>query len=130
MKNLTIDVETLEPVMAVENWEEKVGWSTNVVKLSGNEYLVGWHGVLKDDRSYRNGLAIVDKGGDILAVSNYLLAPKGLKESYGDCPLVIFGNGLVKYKEDLIWVGGISDYCMGIFATNLEKALEKLKWIK
>lgn len=130
LKALTMWEETMKPVLAYEGWEHKVGWSTNVLKLSEDEYLVGWHGVLKEDLSYRNGLAIVDRDGDLLAISNYLLAPRGLEESYGDRPLVIFGDGLVKYKDHLIWIGGISDYGIGIFIAELEEALEKLKRIK
>jgi len=130
LKDLTMREETLKPVLVPEKWEYKVGWSTNTVKLSTNEYLVGWHGVLKEDLSYRNGLAIVDNSGVLLAVSDYLLAPRGLAESYGDRPLVIFGDGLVRYGDYLIWIGGVSDYCIGIFITELSKALEKLKWIR
>ncbi len=130
LKDLTMREETLKPVLVPEKWEHKVGWSTNTVKLSTNEYLVGWHGVLKEDLSYRNGLAIVDNSGVLLAVSDYLLAPRGLTESYGDRPLVIFGDGLVRYGDYLIWIGGVSDYCIGIFITELSKALEKLKWIR
>ncbi|MCD6208845.1 MAG: hypothetical protein J7J67_01465 [Thermoproteales archaeon] len=126
---LTLDGETLEPVLFPEGWELKVGWSTNVVKLSSNEYIVGWHGIFKEDLSYRNGLAVVDREGNLLAVSNYLLAPEGLEEEYGDRPLVIFGDGLVKYKEYLMWIGGVSDYAIGVFAVELEKALEKVRWL-
>ncbi len=122
--------ETMEPVLANEEWEFKVGWSTNAVKLSSNEYLVGWHGVLREDYSYRNGIAVVDEEGDLLAISNYLLAPKGIVEEYGDRPLVVFGNGLVRYRELLVWVGGISDYAMAIFTAELEKVMETLKWIR
>ncbi len=121
---------TMEPVLGNEEWEYKVGWSTNTIRLSSNEYLVGWHGVLREDFSYRNGLAIVDREGELLAISNYLLAPNGLIEEYGDRPLVIFGDGLVLYKEELIWVGGISDCVIGFFTVELEKALEKLRWVK
>ncbi|MCK4394958.1 hypothetical protein KAX17_18830 [Candidatus Bipolaricaulota bacterium] len=130
LETLTIREETLGPVLTSEEWEHKVGWSTNTIKLSENEYLVGWHGVLKEDLSYRNGLAIVDGSGDLLAISNYLLAPKGLEESYGDRPLVIFGDGLVRHENYLIWIGGISDYAIGIFIAELDEALEKLKRIK
>ena len=130
LKTLTIPEDTLKPVLLHEEWEYRVGWSTNVVKLSPDEYLVGWHGVLKEDLSYRNGIAVVDGKGELLAISNYLLAPRGLKESYGDRPLAIFGNGLVRYKEYLVWIGGIGDYSIGIFITELSKVLENLKWIK
>ncbi len=43
---------------------------------------------------------------------------------------LFFGDGLVLYKEYLIWVGGISDYAIGVFTVEVEKALEKLKWIR
>ena len=72
----------------------------------------------------------MDRDGDLLAISNYLLAPRGLEESYGDRPLVIFGDGLVRHGEHLIWIGGISDYGIGIFIAELEEALGKLKRIK
>ena len=121
---------SLEPALPTEKWEVKVGWSTNVVKLSSNEYLVGWHGVLRLNLSYANGLAIIDKQGMLLATTNYVLAPKGLQEEYGDRPLVIFGNGLLKSKEKVLWVGGVSDYCIGVFETNLDTIIENMKWIK
>ncbi len=126
---LTIPEKSMEPVFAPEDWEEKVGWSTNTIQLSEDEYLVGWHAVLKDDLSYKDGLAIVDGEGKLQAISDYLLAPQGLIESYGDRALVIFGDGLVKYKDYLIWVGGISDYGIGIFIAGIDEALDTLKKI-
>lgn len=128
--DLAIYEKTLKPVLPLEEWEAKVGWSTNVVKLSTNEYLVGWHGVLKEDLSYRNGLAVVDDSGELLAISNYLLSPRGLQEDYGDRPLVIFGDGLLRHRDYLIWIGGVSDYSVGIFITKLENALEKITRIR
>ena len=130
IREAVIYEETMEPTLPFENWEWKVGWSTNTVKISSNEYLVGWHGILKEDYSYRNGLVLIDGEGRLLAISDYLLAPNGLNEEYGDRPLVIFGNGLATYKEILIWVGGVSDYAIGFFTAELDKALECLKWIK
>lgn len=124
-----VDAETMEPVLAPEEWEFKVGWSTNVLQLSSNEYMVGWHGVVKADYSYREGLAVLDSEGRLLAVSSYLLYPQGLVEEYGDRPLVVFGNGLVRYKEFILWVGGVSDYCIGFFKTEIEKTLENLNWV-
>lgn len=129
LAELKIDGDTLEPVLVYEKWEFKVGWSTNVVKLSSNEYIVGWHGVLIDDNSYRNGLALIDDEGNLLAISNYLLSPKGIVEEYGDRPLVIFGDGLIRYKEYLLWIGGISDYAIAIFGAEIDKVLEKLKHV-
>ncbi|MGC9202584.1 MAG: glycosidase [Thermoproteota archaeon] len=130
LNEVIITEESMEPSLHFEDWEFKVGWSTNILKLSSNEFLVGWHSVVKEDYSYRNGLAIVDGEGRLLAISNYLLVPKGINEEYGDRPHVIFGNGLVSYKENLIWVGGVSDYAIGFFVTELDKALERMKWIR
>jgi len=130
LETLTIGEQTLRPVFVQEKWEYKVGWSTNVINLSENKYLVGWHAVLKEDDSYRDGLAVVADDAELLGTSDYLLVPQGLNESYGDRPLVIFGDGLVKYGKYLLWVGGISDYSMGIFITELDKALERIRWIK
>ncbi len=122
--------DSLKPILPVAPWELKVGWSTNAVKISSNEFLVGWHGVLRADYSYKNGFAIVDKDGDLLGVTQYLLAPRGIVEEYGDRPFVIFGDGLVLYKEQIIWVGGVSDYAIGIFRTEIDKILENVKWMR
>ena len=131
MEELTLDVESLEPNLFNEEWEAKIGWSTNAVKISKNEYLVGWHGVSNNDGFYREGLAIVDEEGKLLAITpHYVLEPRGLNEIYGDRPGVIFGNGLVTYKDLLIWVGGVSDHIVGIFITEMDKALENLVWLK
>ncbi len=127
LDSLTIPEESMEPVLAPEKWEEKVGWSTNTIKLSDDEYLVGWHAVLKEDLSYKDGLALVDRRGRLLAISDYLLAPQGLVENYGDRTFVIFGDGLVEYENYLIWVGGISDYGIGVFVGKLNNVLNALK---
>ncbi|HID16009.1 MAG TPA: glycosidase, partial [Candidatus Atribacteria bacterium] len=116
-------VNTVEPVLFPMEWEEKVGWSTNVVKIEEDKYLVGWHAVLKEDLSYKNGFAFLDRYGRIISITDYLLSPEGLIESYGDRALVIFGDGLLKYKEYIIWIGGISDYAIGIFITTLKDVL-------
>ncbi len=127
LDSLTIPEESMEPVLVPEAWEEKVGWSTNTVKLSNNEYLIGWHGVLREDTSYRNGLALVDEDGRLISISDYLLAPKGLQEEYGDRSLTIFGDGLLCDGDHLIWIGGVSDYAIGVFIAKLEDALSKLR---
>lgn len=130
LDELKIYDDSLKPILVYEEWEFKVGWSTNVVKLSSNEYLVGWHGVIIEDNSYRNGMALIDCEGELLAISNYLLSPNGIVEEYGDRPLVIFGDGLVKYKEYLLWIGGVSDYAIGVFGAEIDNIFEKLIYIK
>ena len=127
LEDYLIPENSMAPVLVPERWESRVGWSTNALVMEGGEYLVGWHGAAREDQAYRNGLALVDQEGYVRAVSDYLLAPKGLNESYGDRPQTIFGNGLVQYEDQLIWVGGISDYAIGIFITPMERALERLR---
>jgi len=123
----TISLDSMRPVVVPEPWEYKIGWSTNTVRVADGEYLVGWHGVLREDLSYRNGVALVDEGGNLVAISDYILAPQGLREEYGDRSLTIFGNGLVVYRDLLIWIGGVSDYGVGIFTSPLSEALGTLR---
>ena len=130
LEDLVMPEEGLEPVMAPEEWESHMGWSTNAVRLSGDEWLIGWHGVSDLDLAYRNGLAVLDSEGELLAVSDYVLAPRGLYEEYGDRCMTLFGDGLVRYKELLIWVGGVCDACVGIFTVELDKAMEALRWLR
>ena len=125
-----VDADTVEPVLLFEKWEFKVGLSTNALKISSNEYLVGWHGVQNIDKRYLNGLAIVDSDGNLKAITNYLLEPTRIEEYYGDRPGVIFGDGLAVYKDLVIWVGGVADQMIGIFVASLDKVLESMLWIK
>jgi len=129
LENLEILAETLEPVLPLERWEIKAGWSTNAIKLSSNEYLVGWHALVREDLSYRNGLAMIDKDGYLLGITDYILTPMGLVEEYGDRPLVIFGDGLFLDKDRLYWIGGVSDYTIGIFATELDMVEENMRYL-
>lgn len=126
LESLAFNLEDIEPVLLPESWEHKVGWSTNTVRLSDDEYLIGWHAVLKEDLSYKNGLALVDGKGKLKAVSDYLLTPMGVNEEYGDRAMVIFGDGLVIYQDKLLWIGGVSDYCIGIFIADLKDVLKML----
>ncbi len=129
IENATMELETLRPVVPLEKWELKMGLSTNAVKISSNEFLVGWHSVT-EDFIYRNGLAVFDNDGNLLGITNYLLEPIGPIETYGDRPGVIFGNGLVQYKEYIYWIGGISDYAIGIFRAPLNEIIENMRWLK
>ena len=130
-RDFTVNIDSLKPVLSIEDWEERIGWSTNAIKLSSNEYLVGWHGVSKYDYMYRNGFAIISSDGDLLAITpEYVLAPKETIELYGDRPGVIFGDGLILYKDLLVWIGGVGDYVIGIYTVNLERLMECLKWLR
>uniref|UniRef100_A0A7C4B9D1 Glycosidase n=1 Tax=Thermofilum pendens TaxID=2269 RepID=A0A7C4B9D1_THEPE len=130
MSDLSVDSGSMEPILLNEPFEVKVGWSTNALKVSSNEYLVGWHGVGRD-LIYRNGLALVGACGELIGVTNYLLEPRGtVEEFYGDRPGVVFGCGLVKHGEQLLWVGGVSDYAIGIWSAELDKVFEKIRYVR
>jgi len=125
------DLESLNPVMGFEKeFEYKVGWSTNTLRISSNEYIVGWHAV-GIDNIYRNGIAVISRDGELLGVSDYLLAPRrNATEFYGDRPGVVFGNGLIEYRDFIIWIGGVSDYSIGIFKTEKNRIFEEIRWVK
>ncbi len=127
----SVEVDTMDVVLANESWEVKVGWSTNALKIGGNEYLIGWHGVSSIDGVYRNGLAIVNREGDLIALTPYyVLSPKkNVYEFYGDRPGVIFGNGLIEYSDYIIWVGGVGDHMIGFFSVEKENLFEHIKYI-
>lgn len=116
----------LEPVLAPEAFEFKVGWSTNALPLGDGTYLVAYHGILRQDLSYRHGFARLSGEGRLLALSSYLLAPRGLQECYGDRPLTLYGNGLFLHGEELCFVGGVGDYALGVFTAPLEEVLRRL----
>ena len=126
LESMTIRGDSLEPVLAPEPFEYKVGWSTNALPLPDGTFLVGWHGVFREDLSYRNGLARVDTAGRLLALSDYLLIPQGVNEAFGDRPLTLFGNGLLCLGDHLVWVGGVGDYAIGLFIADLQEALSAL----
>ncbi len=125
-----VDPESMDVVMVPESFEIKVGISTTPVKIGSDEYLVGWHGIMKNDMSYRNGIMVVNGEGEVLGVSEYLLFPQTIEELYGDRPMVIYGCGLVRYKEYIYWIGGIADYGIGVYRAELEELMEHVKWLR
>ncbi|WP_243095490.1 hypothetical protein [Thermus thalpophilus] len=123
----TLRAHHLEPVLAPEAFEYKVGWSTNALPLGDGTYLVAYHGILRRDLSYRHGFARLSADGRLLALSSYLLAPQGLQECYGDRPLTLYGNGLFLHGEELCFVGGVGDYALGVFTAPLDEVLRRLR---
>jgi predicted GH43/DUF377 family glycosyl hydrolase len=132
LNDMVIPEDTLEIILPPMEGEIKMGWSTNTIDVGNDQYLIGWHSVLKSNLSYVNGLALVSGEGKLLAISDYLLAPKKatVVECYGDRPLVVFGGGLIKYKDKLVWIGGVSDWAIGVFTVDFDIAMSKLKWVK
>ncbi|HDM69831.1 MAG TPA: hypothetical protein ENG58_00310, partial [Thermotogales bacterium] len=77
--------------------------------------------------SYRSGFAIVNGKGELIAVSDYTLFPSNLNEEYGDRALVIFGDGLLLVEDEIVWIGGVGDYSIGIFIANLKDILQNMR---
>ena len=118
LEDLTI--RGLKVVKTPSIHEEKLGWSTNSIKMDG-KWIVGWHSVMRKDLSYRNGFAIIEKNK--VEFTDHKLCPNGLLEEYGDRALVIFGCGLLNLGNDIVWIGGVSDYAIGIFIAGKEDIL-------
>ncbi len=129
MEDYSVPVDTLEPILLPEPWEYKTGWSTNAVKISSNEYIVGWHGVGRD-LVYRSGFAVVSREGELLGVTDYVLEPRTPEEYIGERPGVIFGCGLLLQGDSLIWVGGVADTGIGFYRARLDDVMEQVKWLK
>ena len=129
IEKFEIEADSLKLLIGPEEWEYKTGWSTNVVKLEDEKYIAGFHGILKKDLTYVDGFAILDGDGNLLGITDYLLYPRGVDEEYGDRALVIFGDGLFIYDEYIIWIGGMSDYAIGIFIAKLKDVLKKVKYL-
>ncbi|RTH98288.1 hypothetical protein CSW23_10000 [Thermus scotoductus] len=121
-----LSIDQLEPILAPESFEFKVGWSTNAYPLGDGTYLVAYHGILRRDLSYRHGFALLSGDGELLALSSYLLAPQGLVETYGDRPFTLYGNGLFLHGDELVFVGGVGDYAVGVFTAPWQEVLVRL----
>ena len=114
-------VEDLRPLDS----ERKRGLSTNVVKLSANEYIVGYHNVLKNRGEYSNGFLLLNNEGETTGVTKPILETTGALR-YGARPYTLFGCGLVLRKDRLYWVGGIGDTWIGVFSADLDKVLSEV----
>jgi len=127
-EKLIVDYKDMEVTMVHEEFEVKVGISTPPVQIELNKYLFGWHGI-RSDMVYLNGLAVVDGKGRLLGVTEYLLEPSTLDELYGDRPMVIYGSGLIKRDDEIFWIGGTADCCIGIYKAKLDEILSIMKWL-
>lgn len=122
-------VYEMEPAMGIERFEEKVGISANAIELGSDELLVCWHGKSIHDSFYRNGFAVVDREGNFLELTGYLLEPNKNNplEMIGPYPGVIFPCGMVGYKEKIILAAGVADKRIGIYSAERDEILEKMK---
>lgn len=126
--HIVISNEGLIPILeldALKN-ERKRGVSTNVVKLSTNEYIVGYHAAFDDKLEYKEGFMLVTDNGEVTETSKLMLKTEGILQ-YGHRPFTLFGCGLVIYKDKLFFVGGVGDSWIGIFSAELSSVLERIK---
>ena len=113
-------------LLKAEDWEEKVGWSTNSLEIANDLNIVGWHAINRKDYRYYNGLAIIDNDGELCGISDYVLYPGGIEQTYGDRTGVVFGCGLLVIDKSLYWIGGISDYAIGIFRCPFNTIMDNI----
>ena len=127
-KNIVILEDGLKvlPELDAENGELKRGMSTNVVRLSENQNIVGWHAVFEDRLEYKEGFMIFNDNGEITGVSELILETSGMLR-YGHRPFTLFGCGLVLVKDMLYFIGGVGDSWIGIFSAELNRVIEEIK---
>lgn len=126
-QNGNINFKESYPVLSPYIHELKRGFSTNVVKLSSDAYLIGWHTVLRRNLEYANGFMLLSGIGEDIGISKPFFRLPNTMIKYGNRPNTLFGCGLILHHETLYWVGGIGDWSIGIFSTPLEKVLECVK---
>ena len=114
------------PELDAYAYEKKRGMSTNVVKVSKNQYIVGYHVVYEDKLEYKEGFMLLNDEGEITAMSEPILKTEGYLR-YGHRPFTLFGCGLVLTKDTLYFVGGIGDSWIGIYSAELNRVMEEIK---
>jgi len=121
---IDLKVVKCKPLFKLGWFQEKLGWSTNAVKID-DRYIVLYHALFQDG-SYRHALAELNDDGELIATSNFFLSPKYLPEIYGDRLNTIYGCGLLEYKGRLWMFLGLGDFCIGIYSMDLGEALSLL----
>lgn len=122
---IEISNEDLEVVLKCTSSERKRGFSTNVVQLSSNEFLVGYHGALIEKYEYREGFMIINDDGIPIAISDYILKTEGILR-YLNRPYTLFGDGLILRKNQLICVYGVGDWAIGIYSADINDVLNQM----
>ena len=126
--NVLLIKDKLKTVLVAQEWEEKIGFSTNFLKIKSNEFLVGYHALRKSSWGYESGFIMLDKEGNLLGHTNYLLhAEKEL--SYGNRINTLFGCGLIKLNNKIWWIGGVGDWAIALYSCNLKEILEHINYI-
>ncbi|MCK4259665.1 MAG: hypothetical protein KAX49_11845 [Halanaerobiales bacterium] len=129
IENTIIIENEFKPVLTTQSSEIKVGFSTNFVRISQNESIIGWHAVLTRNFEYANGLAVIDDKGELLGTTDYILYPEGYLR-YGNRPNTLFGCGLFKWKDQLWWAAGIGDWAIALYSITIDKIFEVMNYIR
>ena len=126
-KNIIISSKGITVLKELDNrrLEKKRGLSTNVVRLTTGEYIVGWHSVFGEKMEYKEGFILIDDEGEVKGISKPILETTGTLR-YGARPYTLFGCGLVLHKDRLYWIGGVGDSWIGIFSADLSDVLGEI----
>jgi len=122
---IEISNKNLEVVLETFPNERKRGFSTNIVRLSSNENLVGFHGALKEKYEYREAFMIINDEGIPIATTDYILKTEGILQ-YGNRPFTLFGNGLILDNNRLWCIYGFGDFGIVILSTDIENVLNEM----
>ena len=125
---IEISNKDLEMVLKTIPGERKRGFSTNAVRLSSNEFLVEYHGVLDKKYEYQEGFILVDNVGIPIATTDYLLKTEGIL-SYGNRPWTLFGCGLILRNSRLWAISGVGDWAIAIYSADIDDVLNQMKKI-
>ena len=128
-----MEVDNAYTVLAVPDFEAKIGWATPPVPLneSGDHVVVFLHGVDRDSVVYRVFAAELKLKGEEIVVEavtpNYIMEPRAPYEVVGDRPLTIFPCGAIKFnREHILITYGAGDYMVGFGVIELSTLLAEL----
>ncbi len=120
---------TTYPEFVPKEDEIKTGGNCSV-KISSNEYLVLWHSVDRYFGCYYTYAAIFSSDGELLGVSPEPVISPRPADYTGTRPSTVFVNGAVLYKGKLIVSAGKDDELLLILEADLDKVVEKIRFVK
>ena len=126
-------VDNAYTVLAVPDFESKIGWGTPPVPLneSGDRVVMFLHGVDRDEVVYRVFAAKLKLRGEEIVVEavtpRYIMEPRTPYEIIGDRPAVVFPCGAVKIdKERVLVTYGAADFVTAFGIVDINALLAEL----
>jgi len=128
-----ITIDNAYTVLAVPDFESKIGWGTPPVPLneSGDRVVVFLHGVDMDEVVYRVFAAELRLRGEEIVVEavtpRYIMEPRAPYEIVGDRPVVVFPCGAIRLdKEHILVTYGAADFVAAFGAVDMNALLAEL----